>query len=129
MIQRAYGSQEYRQQEVMGASPIRLAVMAYDLAIVSCEKQDFDRATKAISLLRDALDFDTGEAAIGLFRLYQWCLDCIRQGDYASALQTLRELREAWATVEKRLSSAPTQAVHGASYQANAYTASLASSA
>jgi flagellin-specific chaperone FliS len=110
MNQKAYGSQEYRQQEVLGASPIRLVVMAYDLAILSCEKKDFGRATKAISLLRDALNFDTGDTAVGLFRLYQWCLDCIRQGDYDSASQTLRELREAWANVEKRLSPIQAQA-------------------
>ncbi len=100
---KSYGSQEYRQQDVMGASPIRLVVMAYDLAIKSCEQREFIRATQAVSALRDALNFDYGEAATGLFRLYQWCLDCIRHEDYASALVTLRELREAWATVEKRL--------------------------
>ncbi len=102
MVQNGYGTQQYRQQDVMGASPIHLVVMAYDVAIASCEKQDFARATKAITILRDALNFDYAEAAVGLFRLYQWCLDCIRQGDYGAALQTLRELREAWATVEKR---------------------------
>jgi len=91
----------------MGASPIHLVVMAYDVAISSCEKQDFARATKAITILRDALNFDYAEAAIGLFRLYQWCLDCIRQGDYSAALQTLRELRDAWATVEKRYMPLP----------------------
>lgn len=105
---KTYRSQEYRQQDVMGASPIRLVVMAYDLAIKSCEQREFVRATQAVSALRDALNFDYGEAATGLFRLYQWCLDCIRHEDYASALVTLRELREAWATVEKRLSPSTT---------------------
>ena len=105
MYQQAYHSQEYRYQEVMGASPIRLVVMAYDLAIRACEQEDYTRATKAISVLRDALNFDYGDAAIGLFRLYQWCLDCIRQGDYNSALTTLKDLREAWAQAEKNLSS------------------------
>ena len=106
-MHKAYGSQEYRQQDIMGASPVRLVVMAYDLAIKACEQQDFTQAVKTIGALRDALNFDYGEVAVGLFRLYQWCLDCIRQGDYASALQTLRELREAWYTVEKRLSPIP----------------------
>lgn len=109
MIQKAYGTQEYRNQDVMGASPIHLVVMAYDLAITACEKEDFIRATKSVSLLRDALNFDYAEASVGLFRLYQWCLDCIRKGDYTSALQTLRELRDAWATVEKQLSPVPAQ--------------------
>ena len=102
MIQKSYGTQEYRTQDVMGASPLHLVVMAYDVAIASCEMGDFDRAVKAVSVLRDALNFDYAEVAVGLLRLYQWCLDRIRQGDYTSALQTLRDLRDAWTTVEKR---------------------------
>ncbi len=105
-MQTAYHTTEYRQQEVMGASPIRLVVMAYDLAIQACEQHDFSRAIRAISVLRDALNFDAGETAVGLFRCYQWCLDSIRREDYAAAEQTLRELREAWVTVEKRMSPA-----------------------
>ena len=106
MMYKGYGSQEYRQQDVMGASPVRLVVMTYDLAIKACEQEDFVQATKTIGALRDALNFDYGSVALGLFRLYQWCLDCIRQGDYKSALHTLTELRDAWAAVEKRLTPA-----------------------
>jgi len=101
--QAAYRSQEYRTQDVMGASPIRLVVMAYNLAITACEQKDFARATKAISVLRDALNFDYPEVSVGLFRLYQWCLDCIRQGDYKSVIVSLTELRDAWAQTEKNL--------------------------
>jgi flagellin-specific chaperone FliS len=99
---RSYGSQEYLQQDVMGASPLRLVIMAYDVAIKACEQQNFTKAVQAVSLLRDALNFDYAEASTGLFRLYQWCLDCIRQEEYALALTTLRELRDAWLTVEQR---------------------------
>jgi flagellin-specific chaperone FliS len=105
----AYKTMEYRQQEVMGASPVKLVVMTYDVAIQACEQKDFVRATRAVSLLRDALNYDYAEVAVGLFSLYQWCLDCIRKEDYANALVTLRELRQAWATVEKRLSPVPAQ--------------------
>lgn len=110
MYQKSYGAQEYRQQDVMGASPIRLVVMAYDVAITSCEKQDFSRAIQAVSILRDALNFDYPEPSLGLFRLYQWCLDCIRQGDYSAAETTLRELREAWSTIEKNIAPVNYQA-------------------
>ena len=105
MYQSLYRNQEYRQQDVLGASPIRLVVMAYDLAIKACQQQDFIKATKSVSVLRDALNFDYPEVSVGLFRLYQWCLDCIRSGDYTSALNTLVELREAWAVTEKHLST------------------------
>lgn len=103
----AYRILEYRQQEVMGASPVRLVVMAYDLAIRACEQEDFTRAIKSVTILRDALNYDYADFAVGLFRLYQWCLDCIRKEDYASALVVLRELRQAWAAVEKRYAPIP----------------------
>lgn len=106
MFQQTFRSQEYRQNDVLGASPLRLVVMAYDLAIQSCERKDFTKAVRAISVLRDALNFEYQDAALGLFRLYQWCLDCIRQGDYASAISTLSELREAWAQTEKKMTPA-----------------------
>jgi len=99
--QQAYQSSQYRKQDVLGASPVHLVVMAYDLAIRACEQSDFEKSVKVIGLLRDALDFDYPEVSMGLFRLYQWCLDCIRQNDFSSALGVLRELRSAWRQVEQ----------------------------
>ncbi|MCL4559618.1 MAG: flagellar protein FliS [Chloroflexi bacterium] len=109
MVQTNIWKQEYRQQDVMGASPIRLVVMAYDLAIQACEQKDFEQATRAITVLRDALNFDYPEVSVGLFRIYQWCLDCIRQENFGDARETLRELRDAWSVTEKRLSTPSVQ--------------------
>jgi flagellin-specific chaperone FliS len=114
MYQSPYRDQQYRQQEIMGASPIRLVIMAYDMAIRACDKKDFQTATKAISALRDALDFDYPDTSIGLFRLYQWCLECLRQGDFSGAAATLKELREAWSTAEKKLTTSSTAKVAAA---------------
>ena len=111
MYQTAYRNNEYRQQEVLGATPLHLVVMAYDMAIRACEQKDFEKAAKTITALRDALDFDYPEVSEGLFRLYQWCLDCIRKGDYAPALSTLRELRQAWRTAELQLGAVAKPAV------------------
>ena len=102
MYQTAYHSQ-YRNQDVMGASPLRLVIMTYDLAIRSCEKKDFTKSVTTISALRDALDLDYPEVSTGLFRLYQWCLDCIREGNYEAAIHTLSELREAWKMTEQTI--------------------------
>lgn len=102
MYQGAYQNQ-YRKQDVMAASPLRLVIMTYDLAIRSCEQKDFPKATTTITALRDALDLDYPEVSTGLFRLYQWCLDCIRQGDYSSAIRTLSELRDAWKATEQTI--------------------------
>jgi flagellin-specific chaperone FliS len=104
MYQSAYRNQ-YQQQDVMSASPLKLVIMTYDLAIRSCEQRDFAKSVKTISALRDALDMDYPDASLGLFRLYQWCLDCIRQGDYASAVTTLSELRSAWAATEVKIAA------------------------
>jgi flagellin-specific chaperone FliS len=104
MYQTAYHNQ-YRQQDVMNASPLRLVIMTYDLAIRSCEQHDISKAIKTISALRDALDLDYPEISNGLFRLYQWCLDCVRKGDYASAITTLTELRGAWVITEQSLAA------------------------
>jgi flagellin-specific chaperone FliS len=90
------------EQELLGASPLRLMVMAYDVAIQACEQKNAARAIQAISLLRESLNFDSGEAAMGLFRLYQWALECIANDNYPETLKVLRELREAWAIVEQR---------------------------
>lgn len=107
MHQAAYQSQQYRNQDVLNASPLRLVIMAYDLAINSCERKDIEKATKAISVLRDALNFDYPEVSVGLFRIYQWCLDCIRKEDYTSAIHTLTELRDAWKATEQQISAKP----------------------
>jgi flagellin-specific chaperone FliS len=106
MMQTAYGINQYKKNDVEGASPIRLVVMAYDLAILSCEKQDIDKAVKAVEALRRALDFDYPEAAGGLLALYQWVLECLRKNDFEAAKNILLDLREAWAMVEKKLNSA-----------------------
>jgi flagellin-specific chaperone FliS len=107
----AYGANQYRKQDVESASPIRLVIMAYDLAIRACDQKDFMTATKAVSALRNELDFNYAEVAVGLLNLYQWVLDCMRNGDFETAKHTLMELREAWSTVEKRLNSSLQEAM------------------
>jgi flagellin-specific chaperone FliS len=94
-------NQEYRMQEVMAATPLRLVIMAYDLAIRSCDQKDFTTAVKAVNGLRDALDLEYAEVAFNLLSLYQWVLDRLRKGEFNEAKKTLIELRDAWITVEK----------------------------
>jgi flagellin-specific chaperone FliS len=98
----AYRTQQYREQEVLGASPVHVLVMTYDVAIQACEQRNLARAMRALGVLRNALDMDQGEVALGLYRLYQWCEECLRQGEYAQAGRLLRSLRDAWAAVEKQ---------------------------
>jgi flagellin-specific chaperone FliS len=102
-------SQAYRRQEVLSATPLHLVIMAYDLAIRSCDKKDMATALKAVSALREALDYDYAEIALNLFTLYNWCLDCIRKEEYNQAKQTLSELREAWVMIETQMNAPKTQ--------------------
>jgi flagellin-specific chaperone FliS len=118
-----YGANQYRQQDVETASPIRLVVMAYDLAIRSCEKKDVVTAIKAVDALKRCLDYDYAEVAVGLFALYNWVIDCLRQNDFTNARHTLVELRTAWATVERRMNEdrQPVVKADFANVTANAY--------
>jgi flagellin-specific chaperone FliS len=101
-------SQAYRKQEVLSATPLHLVIMAYDLAIRSCDQKDMVTALKAVTALRDALDLNYAEIAMNLLSLYTWCLDCIRKQEFAQAKATLSELRDAWVTVENQM-NAPRQ--------------------
>jgi flagellin-specific chaperone FliS len=106
-MQNADGGYDLQQHDLMRASPLRLVLMAYDMAISACEQEDYNRATKTVSVLRDSLGHDYGKVAVGLFSLYQWCLDCIRKEEYESAVIILTELREAWSKAENKLTTIP----------------------
>jgi flagellin-specific chaperone FliS len=102
-------SQAYRRQEVLSATPLHLVIMAYDLAIRSCDQKDMVTALKAVSALREALDYDYAEVALNLLSLYNWCLDCIRKEEFHQAKQTLSDLREAWVMIETQTNAPKTQ--------------------
>lgn len=102
-MQMAYGALQYRQQDVESASPVRLVVMAYDMAIRACDQEDFETGYKAVVALRNSLDVSYPEFVTGLLRLYQWVIDSMRTQDFDAAKSVLIELRDAWSTVEKRL--------------------------
>lgn len=92
-----HGLQEYRYQEIMNASPLRLIIITYDVAITACAQRDLSKTTRALAVLRNALNFDYAEIAGRLFSLYEWCADLARKGQYDEAARILRELRDAWA--------------------------------
>ncbi len=96
-------TQTYRMNQIAGASPLDLLIMAYDAALASCGQRDLARLTKAIGVLRDALDYSyDADVALGFFRLYQYIGDLGRKGEYDEAAELLRELRDAWAQVRER---------------------------
>ncbi len=93
-------NERYRELQVMSASPLQRTLMVYDAAIVACGKRDLKRATDALNVLRNSLDLTQGgSVASGLFRLYLYCGDLMRAGQYDQAADILRGLVQAWVAV------------------------------
>lgn len=86
----------YQQNQITSASPLQLVLMAYDVALVGCARRDLMKTTRAINTLIKSLDMEQGEIALGLYRLYQYCNDLARKGQYDEAARILRELAGAW---------------------------------
>lgn len=94
-------AQTYRMNQINSASPLDLILITYDVLLTSCAHRDLERTTRALSLLRNALDFSyDAKIAMGLFRLYQYCADLARQGKFDEAAHIIRELRATWAQVK-----------------------------
>jgi len=81
---------------------VSLLIKVYDYTILHCKKKDLARAGKGIIELMSSLNFEYEEISLGLFRLYQYCQDKIRQGEFNEAVHILEGLREAWVESLKR---------------------------
>ena len=99
MIATAQPLQRYRQLQVETASPLQRTLMVYDVALVGCQQHDLKRTTDALNVLRNSLDMEQGEVAVGFYRLYQYCADLVREGKFDEAAGILRELVDAWVQV------------------------------
>lgn len=111
-------TQTYRANQINGASPLDLLLMTYDAALIGCGQHDLTRTINALNLLRDTLDFSYDQKiALGFFRLYQYCADLARKGEFDEVATILRELRESWAQVKEQYN--PTQTLNGASPSAS----------
>lgn len=97
----------YRTQQVMTESPERLVLMVYDCVIAACNLNDKAKASRGLAELIDALDFSQGEIAVGLFRLYRYAMDKVREGDFEGATSVIRPLRETWGEMLRKKPGAP----------------------
>lgn len=96
-------AQTYRANQINGASPLDLLIMTYDAALAAAGQSDLARFTRALGVLRDGLDYSyDAEIALGFFKLYQYCGDLARKGEFDDAAFYLRELRDAWMQVKQR---------------------------
>ncbi len=91
------GIDRYHQNSILNATPSELILKLYDLAIISIRKKDFHKAGLVLTELIAALNFEYQEEALGLFKLYRYCQDCLYKGETQMPLQILVELRDTWA--------------------------------
>lgn len=110
MLNAQNAAQTYRMNQINSASPLDLLIMAYDAALVGCGQRDLVRTTRALNVLRDAIDFTYDEdIAMGFFRLYQYCADLVRKSEYDEAAGLLREMRDTWMQVKQQYQSVQSQ--------------------
>ncbi len=87
----------YRTNSVLGLTPGELLIKMYDIAVVALMAGDGQKGARVISEFIDTLDFEQGAIAMGLFRLYRYCMEEIKKGEYEVPTRILRELRDTWA--------------------------------
>ncbi|MCL4370467.1 MAG: flagellar protein FliS [Chloroflexi bacterium] len=87
----------YRTNSVLGLTPGELVLKLYDMGLSALSAGDQQRATRVLAQLIEGLDFRYHDIAFGLFRLYRYCMDETKKGEYDVPTRILRELRETWA--------------------------------
>jgi flagellar secretion chaperone FliS len=91
------GVAAYRQNQFAYASPQELLLAVYDFGINACVRGDQQGARAAVIELINSLNFDYPEIAIGLLRLYNYCLDLLGRNQVEEARGILNDLRSTWA--------------------------------
>ena len=105
MLYKSNRANAYLAKEILEASPQKLLLKVYDFAIVNCKNQNVSKTNKALNELISALRFDTDEAkeiSTGLLRLYRFCQDQMKKGDFDIVVRILSDLKEAWITIFER---------------------------
>lgn len=86
----------YIKQQIQTASPEKLILLLYDLAIKCCRTRDRQKASKVLVELISALNFDYKEVALVFFDLYKCALDSIQNNKFDEPLMIFEELYEVW---------------------------------
>lgn len=91
----------YHKNQVMSMSPAQLVLKVYDCAILGCKLKDSRRVSEALIELISALKFEYEDISLGLFKLYQYCMDIVKKDKFDEAMEILSELRNIWLNVIK----------------------------
>ncbi len=91
----------YKRNEIMGLTPVQLILRVFDYVIVNSKKHDSAKVNAGLTQLIAALNFDYKDVSLGLFRLYRYCQDQSRKGNFEEVEKHISELRSAWAEAFK----------------------------
>ena len=95
----------YSASQVKGATPGQLILQTYDHIIACCRKGDQFQAKKGVVELMSSLNLDYQDISGPLFRLYEYCLDVLREQRFEEAIEILSELRDTWTQVLDQVES------------------------
>lgn len=90
---------KYVVNEITESNPQHLLIKVYDLAILNCQRRNMVKTNEALQELIGALRYDAPgvkEISLGLFKLYQYCQDQMRNKNYDIVYKILTELRQTW---------------------------------
>jgi flagellin-specific chaperone FliS len=96
-------SNVYLEQEIMTLNPLQLLIKAYDAGIIACNRKDEVKASAVLSELIDSLNFDYADISNSLFRLYEYCMREVKDGNFEITLKILKELRETWIQAQENI--------------------------
>ena len=97
--------QTYTAQAVEGANPPRLTLMLFDHILACIRRREVMKAKKGLVELMGSLDLEYLEVAGPLYRLYEYCLDVVRDQKFDEAERLMVEVRDAWEQVVKKVES------------------------
>jgi flagellin-specific chaperone FliS len=89
----------YQASKVEASTPGQLVLQTYDYVIGSCRRGEMVQAKKGLVELMGALNLDHLDVSGPLFRLYEYCLELIRDEKLEEAIGVLSELRQSWLGV------------------------------
>ncbi|SVC07790.1 uncharacterized protein METZ01_LOCUS260644 [marine metagenome] len=95
----------YLEQKILSASPEQLIAYVYDAAIAGCIKRDIAKASSALGLLIQSLNFDEEkemqEMSTKFYKTYNYLLDLLRKKKFDEVLTYLKEIRATWVEAMK----------------------------
>lgn len=89
-------ARKFMEQDILSKSPGELLLVAYDLGIKGCRRQDRALVRDVLTELIAALDFSQPVAGTFLV-LYDFALREVRENRFEEPEKILTGLREAWA--------------------------------